>query len=66
MKATGEKVITWVLGLTYAPCMDTYTSRAAMAHRIEHRRRKIKYKREECIIMYSRAYGVESTVDKRG
>ena len=26
MKASGKKVITPVLGLTYAPCMDTYTN----------------------------------------
>ena len=26
MKTTGKKVITRVLGLTYAPCMDTYTN----------------------------------------
>ena len=25
MQTTGKKVITRVLGLTYAPCMDTYT-----------------------------------------
>ena len=27
MQTTGKKVITRVLGLTYAPCMDTYTNR---------------------------------------
>ena len=26
MQTTGKKVITRVLGLTYAPCMDTYTN----------------------------------------
>ena len=26
MKTSGKKVITPVLGLTYAPCMDTYTN----------------------------------------
>ena len=26
MQTTGKKVITRVLGLTYAPCMDTYTT----------------------------------------
>ena len=26
MQTTGKKVITRVLGLTYEPCMDTYTN----------------------------------------
>ena len=27
MQTTGKKAITRVLGLTYAPCMDTYTNK---------------------------------------
>ena len=36
MKTTGKKVITRVLGLTYAPCMDTYTSCNTLELNVEY------------------------------
>ena len=33
MQTTGKKVITRVLGLTYAPCMDTYTNMSGITNK---------------------------------
>ena len=35
MQTTGKKVITRVLGLTHAPCMDTYTNSIAQEPGLE-------------------------------
>ena len=32
MQTTRKKVINWVLGLTYAPCIDTYTNTELYIH----------------------------------
>ena len=41
MKTTEKKVITWLLGLTYTPCMDTYTN--IEAENKEHSRQHHNY-----------------------